>query len=145
MEQKQLLKNGEAWIRIRQFVARYNGLRGHFLAFSAAAATLAEDDGGFGNDIRVTQHLDDNYFDVTFMGRTFRFRFVPRPEIAGDAQIVVTAVDMVTKKEGPIFNDILFTENARTLLKNPDNGDPLMLNERDSARYFILSVIHNAV
>lgn len=147
MDQATMLKSGDLWQHVHQLVKRYNRVREHFQEFANHAAALAgepAETGGLADNISVTQVVD-NYFDVTLMGRTFRFRFSMRAA-DGSGHISVTEYDRLLKKEiGPKLDDIAFSGEGRTMLRDPADKDPIFINVAIAARYIVLHLIYNAL
>ena len=150
MEQATMLRNDELWARVETLVARYNRFREHFQAFANNAATLANEPDGLSANISLVLHLGENYFEVTFAGRVFRFRFTPRAVAVNDAvdlegQIVVTEFDRVTKKEGAKFDSISFNGTGRTTLVDRLDNDPINIQTDVGARYLVLHMIYDVI
>jgi hypothetical protein len=151
MKQAEMLSNEELWTRARALVDRYNRLRAHFETFAKEAASLAEPE-GLGANVTIDLCLADNYFDVNFVGRVFRFRFAPlaAPVAGGDAafnegRVVVVEFDPVADEEMEKFEEVTFNGSGRTNLLDPLHGDSINVQTDVGARYLVLHAIYDAI
>ena len=97
--------------------------------------------------IGISSNLDQGFFSTTFAGRTLQFRFESVSEENG---ALVGKVTCYLKKELPALEyisigDFRFTGNGQTTLVDPNENDPITIDNDLAALYVVLNYIHESL
>lgn len=97
--------------------------------------------------ISASLQLDKGYFTTTFAGRTVRYTFSSTTSENGTL-IGTVACDLL--KEHPektliSVGGFTFTPNGQTNLKDPEDGDPIIIDSDTPALYVGLHFIHESL
>ncbi|MBP8168321.1 MAG: hypothetical protein KAX99_01550 [Azonexus sp.] len=97
--------------------------------------------------IGISSNLDQGFFSTIFAGRTLQFRFESVFEETGT---LVGKVTCYLKKEMPALEfiaigDFRFTGNGQTTLVDPNENDPITIDNDLAALYVVLNYIHESL
>jgi hypothetical protein len=97
--------------------------------------------------IGTSSNLDQGFFSTTFAGRTLQFQFESVSEENGPLAGKVTCY---FKKEFPALEyisigDFRFTGNGQTTLVDPNENDPITIDNDLTALYVVLNYIHESL
>lgn len=114
---------------------RYAMLKNQFIQFAGHAADLSGNQSPI--PIVIEQHLDNDYFDVRFAGRRFRFALTVGLSEQGVARGKVICSEVVSDEAEVVF-DFSINQDGDTNIKPPDAEDPIGCNVRPGAWYLVL-------
>jgi hypothetical protein len=97
--------------------------------------------------ISISLHLEEDYFTTTFAGRTLRFDFSSTLPEKGS---LIGIVKCSLMKELPRISyvpvgEFTFTGSGMTNLNNPEDGDPIIIDDDIPALYVGLHFIHESL
>lgn len=81
--------------------------------------------------ISVSLHLEQDYFTTTFAGRTLHFTFSSGLSENGSlvGTVMCGLMKEIPKKMMVPVGDFTFTGSGKTNLNNPEDGDPIIVDE----------------
>ena len=97
--------------------------------------------------ISVSLHLEQGYFTTTFAGRTLRFDFSSALLESSSLVGTVTCSLMNEFPENSLVSVGEFTFNGSgiTNLNNPEDGDPIIIDQDIPAQYVVLHFIYEGL
>ncbi len=97
--------------------------------------------------ISVSLHLEQDYFTTTFSGRTLRFDF--SSALSESGSLVGTVMCNLVKKYPEIslasVGEFTFTGSGKTNLNNPEDGDPISIDDERPSLYVGLHFIYEGL
>lgn len=97
--------------------------------------------------ISVSLHLEQGYFTTTFAGRTLRFTFSSALSENGSLIGTVTCGLLKDSPERSLIpvGEFTFTGSGKSSLNNPEDGDPINIDEDLPALYIGLHFIYESL
>jgi hypothetical protein len=133
---------------LEHFPDRYEQLRKKFLEFFRLATVRLSKKGSRIKGLAFEDHLDEDYFIVTFCGQTFQFRFsvyhVPSADTMGAIScFVVDPVDLSKRKLVTAFS---YSPLGVADVKKPEDlEDQVTVNSDIGAAFLVCFCIFNAL
>lgn len=97
--------------------------------------------------ISVSFHLEEGYFTASFAGRTLRFAFSSAMSENGSLAGTVTCslVKEIPETSLVQVGEFTFTGSGKTNLINPEDGDPIIMDDDNPALYIGLHFIYESL
>lgn len=97
--------------------------------------------------ISISLHLEQGYFTTTFAGRTLRFDF--SSALPENGSLIGTVTCSLVKELPEIsfvsVGKFTFATSGKTNLNNPEDGDPIIIDDDIPAQYVGLHFIHESL
>jgi hypothetical protein len=142
-----MLKWNQLHQQLETITNRHSQLATKFQAFAKFVEAQVTAPGFHIKGISTSLYLEQAYFTTTFAGRTLHFTF--SSTLSENGSLVGTVMcglmkELPEKMLVPV-GEFTFTGSGKTNLNNPEDGDPIILDEDVPALYIGLHFIYQGL